>query len=83
MKLDKILHVGAGYAVYLTVVPLGMEWAALATIVAAVGKEVYDKYFGGTVDHYDAVATVAGGVLAGAVSAVISNFLFSSGGAGV
>jgi hypothetical protein len=29
------------------------------------------------------VATVAGGVLAGAVSAAISNLLFSSGGAGV
>lgn len=73
MQLDKILHAVAGYAVYLTVFPFGMEWAALATLVAAVGKEVYDKYFGGTVDHYDAVATVAGGGVALVVSKVLEN----------
>lgn len=73
MKLDKILHLFAGYSIFLTAMPFGLEWAAGATVVAAVGKEIYDKYFGGTVDHYDAVATVGGGGAAFVISKVLEN----------
>ena len=60
---DKLFHflVGAviGFAVTLL---LGWVLACVVVIIAAIGKEVYDKYHPNhTVDIYDAVATLLGG----------------------
>ena len=53
---DKQLHFFAGMAVCAMFAPFGLD----AACIAAVGKEVYDHFFGGTVDAYDVLATVLG-----------------------
>lgn len=37
--------------------------AAIALFTIGIGKEVYDRFTGGTVDVYDALATVWGGAV--------------------
>lgn len=73
IPLDKQLHFFAGMAVCAMAAPFGLDVAFMAALVAAVGKEVYDHFFGGTVDAYDVLATALG---AGALIAwltVLSN----------
>ena len=60
---DKKLHLLVGALVALISAPFSLPLAALLVIVAGVGKEVYDHFFGGTVDLMDIVATIAGGHL--------------------
>ena len=60
---DKLLHFVAGVLVYaLTAWILGV-YALIAVVIVAIGKEVYDSHYGGTVDVYDALATMAGGLV--------------------
>lgn len=63
IPLDKQAHFWAGLAIMLAVSLFG-GWVlgfSLA-IIAAIGKEIYDMTGRGTVDYWDAVATIAGGV---------------------
>lgn len=63
IEKDKLLHFVAGSLVYASS-SWFLGYYALALVVAvAIGKEVYDYYYNGTVDVYDAIATVLGGVV--------------------
>lgn len=63
---DKQLHFigGAVIAALTLAFGLGPWWAIFLTIVVAVGKEVRDNWGYGTCDPWDAIATIAGGVIA-------------------
>ncbi len=75
LPLDKKAHMWAGLAVYLAVhLFFGPTWAIVAVVVAAIGKEIYDHFFGGTVDEYDIVATLTGGVV-GAILTTIKELV--------
>ena len=65
IPLDKTLHLLAGSTIAALVWPFGAWLAVVAVLVAAVGKEVYDKLHPDkhTADIWDAVATVMGGFL--------------------
>lgn len=66
MPTDKLLHFLAGAVIGFSATEM-LNWIAgiLSVILAAIGKEVYDKYHPNhTVDIYDAIATVLGGILA-------------------
>ena len=62
IEKDKLLHFVAGSLVYASTAWFLGYYALVLVVVVAVGKEVYDHYYNGTVDVYDAVATVLGGV---------------------
>jgi len=59
---DKLLHILAGIAIAAAVAPFGAAPAFCAVLIAAIGKEFYDRAGLGTPELLDAVATVAGGV---------------------
>ena len=65
MQLDKLLHLLAGFAIYTVFMAFFAlhSVAYIAVIVAAVGKELYDKYNGGVPDIVDVYYTLGGGVL--------------------
>jgi hypothetical protein len=58
---DKLAHVLAGIAVAALAYPFGLIPAMLATVLAAVGKELWDLQGNGTPEGLDAVATLVGG----------------------
>lgn len=60
---DKLLHFVAGSLVYASSSWFLGYYALGLVVVVAVGKEVYDNYYNGTMDAWDAVATVLGGVV--------------------
>lgn len=60
---DKLAHFHAGIAVAALAYPFGLVPAVLSTIIAAVGKELWDAQGNGTPEGRDAVATVLGGAL--------------------
>lgn len=60
---DKAFHALAGIAAAGAMHPFGLTMALIAVAVVAVGKEAYDHFFGGTVDVWDAMATVWGGAI--------------------
>lgn len=60
---DKLLHFVAGVLIYSASAWLIGYWAIGLVVIAGVGKEVYDYYYGGTEDVYDALVTIAGGVV--------------------
>jgi hypothetical protein len=62
IRSDKLLHILAGIAIASTVAPFGAAPAFCAVLIAAIGKELYDRTGRGTPELLDAVATVAGGV---------------------
>lgn len=60
---DKLMHYFVGSLITTTFVPLIGTYAIIPTIIAAIGKEVYDKVSGtGTPELLDIVYTVAGGL---------------------
>ncbi len=63
---DKLLHFLIGAVIgFVVTASFGSIAAIIAITIAAAGKELYDKYHPDhTVDLYDAVATVTGGILA-------------------
>lgn len=73
---DKAQHIAAGAAIAGTVKGLGVSCpqALLASALAGVSKELWDSAGHGTPDVWDAVATVAGGVMIMAVLAGCSHF---------
>ena len=58
--MNYTLHVLAGALIASTPVPI--EYAAGAVLLAAVGKEIYDRRQGAKFDGRDVLATVAGGM---------------------
>jgi hypothetical protein len=58
---DKLAHFHAGIAVAALAYPFGLAPAVLATVFAAVAKEVWDVENDGVPDVLDALATMAGG----------------------
>lgn len=73
---DKILHTLAGATIGFTVALLaGWIVALICVLAAGAGKEVYDKFHPDhTVDLYDALATVGGGMYAIAIVASQQTF---------
>lgn len=63
--MDKLLHFLVGAVIAAAILPLDIVAAAVAVVVAAVGKEVWDSTGRGHVEALDAVATVAGGLVMG------------------
>lgn len=64
IPLDKQAHFWAGMAIYgLTVAVFPMFYAMLPVLLAAIGKELWDKRTHAP-DWMDAAATAAGGVVA-------------------
>lgn len=71
LGIDKLYHLIAGFIIASVVYMfLGTNWAIGSTLVAGIGKEVYDyissTYWGAShsVDILDAFATVLGGIVA-------------------
>lgn len=60
---DKQKHLLAGLGIAALSHRLGLENQLFPVITAGVGKEVYDHFFGGTVDWLDALVTAVGGLL--------------------
>ena len=63
IPIDKLFHLMAGALVASAVYPFGLTAAIIAAFAAAILKEVYDYFFGGTVDVADAFATAFGGAV--------------------
>jgi uncharacterized membrane protein YccC len=70
MKTDKLLHLLVGYTIALTVGLWLPVWGLVAGIIAGATKElIYDKALGrGTYDVVDFLCTVAGAVIAFALT---------------
>ena len=64
MRRDHQMHLIAGLCVSSLVLIFGGAWwlVLVLALVAGVGKEVYDYFFGGTVEASDVFWTVAGAV---------------------
>lgn len=60
---DKLAHFLAGIAIAALLLPFGFAAAFVGSLVAAVGKELWDAQGHGTPEKNDAIATVLGGVL--------------------
>lgn len=61
---DKLMHYFVGTLIVAVSYPLVGLWAIVVTAVAAVGKELYDKYSGkGTPELMDVVYTMFGGLV--------------------
>lgn len=61
---DKMAHACLGVLVAGGVMVFaGPLWAFTATLIAAVGKELYDLHVHGKPDVWDAVATIVGGLV--------------------
>jgi hypothetical protein len=64
IRLDLQAHAWAGLAIMLTVsLFFGWGFGLAVAIAAGVGKEIRDYLGHGTPDHWDAVATAAGGAV--------------------
>ena len=61
MPTDKLLHLLVGIAIAAILYPFGLTLATVAVVVAAIGKELWDKTGRGTSEVLNAVATIAGG----------------------
>jgi hypothetical protein len=55
---DKIKHFAVGLVISLSTMWIHPLLSLLLVTAAAVGKEIYDHFYGGTVDKWDIVATV-------------------------
>lgn len=55
---DKANHMVYGFIVYGLLYMISPSIALTGTIGVAIAKEVYDMYFGGTVDWKDYIATI-------------------------
>lgn len=60
---DKLLHFIAGVLVYLAFHFINPITAMIATLIVAVGKEVYDHKQNRKPDFNDALATMLGGIV--------------------
>ena len=61
---DKLLHFYYGSLVALvSTLAVGALWSIPIVLTVALGKEVYDHFYDGTVEFYDIVWTVYGGAI--------------------
>ena len=61
---DKLLHFYYGSLVALvSTLAIGALWSVPIVLTVAVGKEVYDHFYGGTVEAWDVIWTVYGGAI--------------------
>jgi hypothetical protein len=60
--LDKVLHFLVGGLITALLLPLGLAIALGVTLLAAIGKEVFDYFAHGQPDKIDAGVTVLGGL---------------------
>lgn len=58
---DKLTHFHADIDVAALIYPLGIAPAALATVIAAIGKDVLGANGNGTPEPLDVIATLFGG----------------------
>ena len=73
IPLDKQLHIFSGGFLAALLLPFGFEVAWAGVVIAALGKEVYDRVSGrGTPELADSFATIVGGSVV-----VISHVLFT------
>jgi hypothetical protein len=65
LPIDKQAHFFAGAAIASTITLYGGNavWGLVVCVVAAIGKELYDATGRGTLDVWDAVATILGGAV--------------------
>ena len=64
MGKDKLLHYLFGSIIAAVLLPfIGGVFALMVVAAVGIGKEVYDHFFGGTVEAMDVVWTVFGGVV--------------------
>lgn len=63
IPVDKQLYVLAGCAVAGAMHPFGLTLAVAVLFVAAICREVYNRFTGGAFDAYDVLATVWAGAL--------------------
>lgn len=61
---DKLLHFIVGVIIYQSTFWFIGYYALLLVVLCAIGKEIYDHFCNGTVDAYDIIATILGGVIA-------------------
>jgi len=59
---DKANHFIVGALIGTSALLIG-GYASIPVLAAAIGKEVYDHFHGGSVELYDTIATTLGGVL--------------------
>ena len=59
---DKQLHLLAGFIIALCIVWITPFVALVTVIVIGILKELWDKRHGGTVDGWDVIATILGGL---------------------
>ncbi|MEM2002051.1 MAG: hypothetical protein QXT77_05355 [Candidatus Methanomethylicaceae archaeon] len=60
---DKVNHFIAGQAVALVLLLIGWEISLMAVFLIAISKEAWDSQGNGTVEVWDALATILGGVV--------------------
>lgn len=60
---DKVYHFLAGAFIALCLIWVNITLALVVVGVVAFGKEIYDKYYGGTPEVADAVWTIIGGIV--------------------
>lgn len=59
LPIDKANHAFQGLLIYSLIAMYSPLVAILVVIIVGMGKEILDKFIGGTVDAWDTVATVA------------------------
>ena len=59
LPIDKANHAFQGLLIYALIAIYSPLAAIVVVVIVGVGKEVVDRYIGGTVDKWDVVATVA------------------------
>lgn len=64
IPIDKLLHFYSGWALMLSAsLFFGWQVGLVATVLAGIAKEVWDRMGHGTPDWKDAAATAAGGLV--------------------
>ena len=63
MLMSFILHSIAGFVIYGIFRPYTYTMGLIMVVLAGVGKEVHDFYFGGDVEATDIIFTVFGAVI--------------------
>lgn len=60
---DKINHFIVGQAVALVLLLIGWEISLMVVVLIAISKEAWDSQGNGTVEVWDALATIFGGIV--------------------
>lgn len=69
--IDKQAHFWWGWAISVTVIPMGLWYGIFFAGFLGVAKELWDREGHGTPDAYDAIATLCGGAIGASISLAI------------